>query len=514
MKASAITILTLLLWAIFFPQPNPPGAATREAVLFLDGALVTETKKIRLTTLDRHLQKGEFTLPGTANPLVLTVFLSAGSKLKMEDLTWQVQLIHQEDKLKELRKQLQGIKETRATLRGNIQALDAQILFWQTQAKGRAKNSTEANNLTLAIAKNIRRATADKMLLEPELAKAELRLKQLEEEMKTLLDTPQRRWLVTLLFSGPKAHETTITYSYLATDCGWEPAYRLDARLTSEHLALAREAFIWQRTGQDWHQVDLTLMAGYWRGEAKHTEPPPAEVKPLPDGRSRKRPPDSPKVAPLSEVSPRTEVILPPGKKSDSPSYPLGRLTIPSDAKLKVTIKEENWPARFSHHLNPAASNQSMLTGHISLSEHLEIPGGQAVYFIEGAYLGKRPFSFSGRTGEINLGTDPLVSATTTYLSERGLTAHEDLKTQTYKWKTELRNARNHPVRITLEMIRPQISDGRIQTSVIYQPPPQQEGKTSVRWQSELAASEIKIYRGELIIHIPREMDFLPDPVH
>ncbi|GAA2256049.1 MULTISPECIES: mucoidy inhibitor MuiA family protein [Kitasatospora] len=87
--------------------------------------------------------------------------------------------------------------------------------------------------------------------VEEELRQAQSALDQAEEEPVELLG------YVELTVEAAEAGPHGLTVSHLAPCALWRPAYR--ATLGEEGLLLETEAVVWQRTGEDWSQVRLTL---------------------------------------------------------------------------------------------------------------------------------------------------------------------------------------------------------------------------------------------------------------
>ncbi|MDH6128486.1 mucoidy inhibitor MuiA family protein [Kitasatospora sp. GP82] len=87
--------------------------------------------------------------------------------------------------------------------------------------------------------------------VEDELRQAQRALDEAEEEPAELLGYVE----LTVEATEPGPHGLTL--SHLAPCALWRPAYR--ATLTGGSLLLETEAMVWQRTGEDWSQVRLTL---------------------------------------------------------------------------------------------------------------------------------------------------------------------------------------------------------------------------------------------------------------
>jgi len=206
------SFFTIVLAVLFLPFPAT--AAPRQVTLFPDSARVTDVLAVPLQPAGNDRFRAVVILPGQAQPDTIRASLPVELPQRIIDQSWR-QVVRQDDaRLGDFRRQLQGVKAERISLFAAIQALEAQILFWQAQAKGKAKTLEETDAFSLLLSKSIKKAVQDKLTLEPQLLKAEERIKTLQEEINRITGQKENLWEVTFLFTGPAARELSLTLDY------------------------------------------------------------------------------------------------------------------------------------------------------------------------------------------------------------------------------------------------------------------------------------------------------------
>lgn len=506
-------ILSLLIVLL----PFNASAAPREVTLFPDSARIVEVTKVKLQAEGKDpgkdLGKGVFFLPAQADPETLTTHLPDGSKMKIEDQTWR-QVVRQDDvKISEHKKQIEKIKNDRRSLQASIYALSAQIQFWQLQTKAKTKTLTDAYNMAAAIGKNSKKAYHDKLNQELELEILDRQIRNLQDELERTADKKETFWEVTVILSGPQMTESTLTYSYSMSRCGWLPLYRFEARPKDGRVFFTWEAEIWQNAGQDWNQVIIHLA----------TLKPPLSVSP----------PDLPtwvikpqallknkdgKVTEIKKGMKRKDksfekITEPTGAPPQTGQntyafWKLGIKNIPAGSRQKVKLQEETWPSEFSYLIRPGLSPQAFVRASSRLPEPKEIPLGAATFMVDGAILGKRQFSNVGQDAVLFFGFDPMVTAEKTLLSKK--TGAKDVLTgnQTHfrEWRIDVKNSREDSVKITIEEPNPQLGDERIKLTLKYDPEPSEKTLSQLIWNFSMAAGQKKSVFSSLSLEAPDDM--------
>jgi hypothetical protein len=174
----------LILLPFLFPAGA--GAVPREVTIFPNSARVTEVTRISPQATGQGSFKAVVNLPAQALPDSLTTRLDPNSPLKIEDQSWRQINRQNEGRIGDLRKKLQQTKTERIGVLSAIQSLDAQLQFWQAQAKVKARTAEETVGLAAQIGKSVKKDMQEKLALEPELERLDQKIRELQEEMNRI----------------------------------------------------------------------------------------------------------------------------------------------------------------------------------------------------------------------------------------------------------------------------------------------------------------------------------------
>jgi len=486
------------------------GAAVREVTLFPTSARVIETLTCPVHG-SVHARRAVFTLPAQVDPETLVIRGVSDSGWQVEDQSWRQITRQDEAAIRTLRGKLDTLKEERGRLKAAQQSIDAQIQFWENQAKTRTKTLSEAVNLSAAIGKQARRLYQEKIPLEPQIAKIDREIALVDQELKRATGSQETAWEVTLLLSGKGPTEISLTCDYVLSGCGWQPLYRIEARPQEGRIFFGWDAEVWQSSGKDWVETQLNIAT---------LEPPrsltPPSIRPwIIQPRRTPRPLMQHKAAPseVLDAVPEAEQALgrlsaTPESKSTFTLWSLGKRTLPAGPRRKFGIREEFWPAVFTHLLRPSVSDQAFVRAEVDLAEPRDIPAGTAQFAIDGASLGKRQFSFAGRQGQVYFGIDPLVRGQMELVSrqtgEQGFIA--DRQTLAWEWRLEIQNSSAASVRVRLEEPKPQVRDERITLQPTLDPVPTETDGQLLIWRFDLSPGAKQILRTTYRLTAPKEM--------
>jgi uncharacterized protein (TIGR02231 family) len=503
-----------LLILLPFLFPAGVGAVPREVTLFPDSARVTEVTRISPQTTGPGSFKAVVNLPAQALPDSLTTRLNPNSPLKIEDQTWKQINRQEEGRIADLRNKLQEAKTERIGVFSAIQSLEAQLQFWQAQAKAKGRTAEETVGIATQIGKSVKKDMQEKLALEPELEKLDKKIRELQEEMNRIAGQKETLWEVTLILSGLPERETDLTLTYTLNGCGWLPLYRLDARPREGVIRFSWEAEIWQGSGIDWNQVDTELATLQPHSALAPPDLPPWIIRPRPQIRlSQAR-----QKAEVMAAAPAAAALFAEAQDAAEPRearqttyavWTLGKKTIPAGSRQRLKIREETWLADFVHLLRPSLISQAFVRATVKLPEGKEVPSGTATYLIDGGVLGKRPFAFAGQEGIFSFGIDPLVAAKSILLSrksgEKGMIV--DRQTQEWAWRLDIRNAGSSAIRVRLEEPLPQPRDERIKITFQSEPEVNEKSASEMIWRMEIPGGEKRSISTTIRLEAPREMD-------
>jgi uncharacterized protein (TIGR02231 family) len=500
----------LAFWGVHDPADLP--AVPREVTFFPQSARVVDVARLTLQPAGSGTLRAVAVLPSQTLTDSLTARLPADSPLRIEDQSWR-QIERQEDaRIADLQRQIQALRTERIGIFSHIQALETEIQFWQAQAKGKARTLEEATATAALLNKQLRKALQEKLALEPTLERTDKRLRELQEDLNRISGLKETRWEVTFLLSGPPARDTTLTLDYSLSGCGWTPLYRLEASPRENAVHFGWEAEFWQGSGLDWSDIMVSLATLPPRSAIAPPELPPWIVRPRPAAVVKGRLMVEGVAAPSAAASMLAEAPDAGPREARQSTYAvwqIGKRNIPAGSRQRVKVLGESWPADFVRLLRPGQTHQSFVQAHVTLTESREIPPGQATFLIDGAILGKRPFSFAGREATLSFGTDPLVNCEVTQLSrragEKGFIT--DRQTHEWSWRYQVQNSRDSAVRIRLEDAVPQTRDEKIRVTLKTVPEPAEKNSEKVVWTFGLAPGDTQSVLNTILIDAPREME-------
>jgi len=516
MNRSAFQIFFAGIFAILLSillAPLHLFAAPVEVTFYPQSAQIKEVQKVRLKPIDSNLRQATLTIPGQADPDTLATQITSPTSLTIIDQTWR-QIIPQDDQsIIAMRKKLAELKREQNRLQAGIRALDTQIQFWQLQTKTRVKTIADAGNMSNTIGKNITKMVQDKLALEPLLEEITKKLKDLQDNLALKTGKKETAWEVTVLLSGSAATEATLTYTYKMSGCGWTSLYRLEAQPLRKRILFSWEAEIWQSSGHDWRQVDVRLATlqpnttitpqdlSAWLIKSRQ------EVVYKTKRRAKQEKMSEKAAEPLALAANAIEAPR-LSKESSFHVWNLGKRSLNAGIKQRLQVQEETWPVEFTHLARPAQSDQTFLRGAVQFQEDKEIPRGTASFMIDGALLGKRPFSLTGREDTIYFGADPLIKASSVLLSQASgeKSFFADKQTYHWEWRIEVANGRGYGVRVRMEEPLPQSRDERIKITIKNSPEATENSPTSQIWLLDIPAGGKKIVSTGVVIEAPKNL--------
>lgn len=344
-------------------------------------------------------------------------------------------------------------------------------------------------------------------------------------------DTPPARLAVIRLAEAPASHadaapETPdaapaplpVRYAYSLDNAGWRPLYRLEARPDAGRVDLSLEAEIWQRSGEDWNGVPLTLSTADPRQGMTPPRlrewiirPRPAALPAPKAARAANQMPLS--AAPGMAVEAVSDTAAPTGAApryldgASFASWNLGSRDVPAGPSLRLPLDHEEIPAEFFHLLRPSLSGSAYMSARLDLPEMRHFPDGEALFVVDGVSVGRAPFSLSGDGSPISFGRDPQVSAVMKRNSQRSGTRGiiDRLRTGAWDWTISVTNRHGRPVTVRVEEAAPQSQDEQITISMSSSPEPREEDHTLI-WTLDLPAGESRSIRHTVSFSAPAGM--------
>jgi len=503
----------LVLISFLFLFSSPVHAVVKEVTLFPNSARVMETARLHPQCSGNEKCRASIILPPQSDPASLVVTLPAAGRTKIDDIQLKAVPRRDEAQISELRKQIGKLKNDRQELQAKMQALDVQLQFWQMQTKAKTKTVADADNLSAAIGRNVKKSSSGKFAVAADMEKLDKQLKELQDALDKAAGSKETAWEAALTFSG-SGKEIVLSYNYNLGGCGWLPLYRIEALPAQNRVSFSWEAQLWQSAGEDWKQVQINLA----------TLQPAATVMPpdLPDWIIKKRPrpvyksmrkdiPEAPAMeqSTLAVGDERREAAVEESVRTTYSMWSIGRKDLPAGAGQRLKIKEENWPADFLFLARPSLGQQAFVRAQVKLAGPADIPAGEALFLIDGAVLGKRNFSLAGDEGTLYFGTSPLISVTSSTLENKSgaTTVFQDKQTQLWQWLIEAKNLSGSNIKLRIEEPVPQARDKRIRLNFKQNPAPLEKDHSKFVWIVDVPARQKTTISNTIELEAPKDMD-------
>ncbi len=269
-------LFSLLLLALFFhflpaqdaPAEVPVKSTIKSATVYLEGAQVNRAattaipagrRTLVFTGLTTDLDPASIQLSSSAaDLLVLSVTHRLNFGERPEDGPAQKQL---ETGIKDLDRQVR-----RLLTRAAIAKEEEEMLKANRQVAGE-QTGLDAADLERAVKFQRERITAIRMgylAIEDSLRLLAERREDLQVELLELGPPTDQRATAEVVVETEtdRALTTDLTLSYLVPNAGWSPRYDLRVADISRPVDLRYQALVYQRSGEDWTDVALTLSTG------------------------------------------------------------------------------------------------------------------------------------------------------------------------------------------------------------------------------------------------------------
>lgn len=502
--------LNVILIAILL-LPVVSLATIREVTLYPDSAKITEIVKIN-PSCDKAKCAAILNLPPQSDPESLAFLTEAGSPAKINDIQIKSIPVQHTARIAELQKKLTAAEGEKKETKAKLQALDAQIQFWQSQTKTKTKTIADSYKLADAIGRNIQKANQDKFAAEAQLEKIEKNIKKIQEELVQASGKKETAWEITLHMPATAQKEVSLSYTYLLAGCGWRPLYRLEALPGNNKVLFTWEAEVWQSSGSDWKQAQLNLATLQPALNVEPREMPEWIIKPRRLYKKASR-----KAAGAAPLMNEAAVAEDEGVGAESVEtrnttfsvWSLGQRNIAAGSKQLLKIKDESWPAEFLFLARPALNSQAFVRASVKLNQPAEIPAGQAMFVIEGAILGKREFSFAGSEGTLFFGTSPLITVTSATIADQAdeKTVFQDKQTRSWQWLIEAKNNGGSDIKLRIEEPVPQARDKRIKLNFQQNPEPAEKDHAKFVWLLDVPAKQMKTIHNKIELEAPNDLN-------
>ncbi|MGQ9629749.1 MAG: mucoidy inhibitor MuiA family protein [bacterium] len=329
-----------------------------------------------------------------------------------------------------------------------------------------------------------------------------------------------------------KAGRLDLSISYVIMGAGWNPLY--DVRLSPEDKAVEVTYYgaVWQRTGEDWEEVSLTLSTAKPALGAKVPElspwivdiyvprprpPAPAATAPAPGAKRAVPPPEALKEeAGAEEELALAEVVTSEvERKGGAVTFGIRkRESVPSDGSPhRTTIAVERFDAPLEYISVPKVMEYAYLTSKVVNRADYSLLGGRANVFLGSDFLGAStiPTVAPGEAFDLSLGVDEDLKVKREVVSREtgtsGLLGNQVRIKHAYR--ITLENYKKGPQTVSVVEQIPVSRSAEIKVEVSKVDPPISERKDDGRiiWKLSLRAGERKEIYFEFHVDHPKDKE-------
>ena len=252
--------------SIVFPSDKKVPSKIKEVTVYLSGAEITRNascvlkegmNEIVFTGLSHKIDESSIQISG----------LNAVSILSIEyDLNY-LEKSESDPQLKEWQTQLEAFEYDITLLKNLITGLQEEEKVITTNRMV----STDNQALSLEKVKEISQYYRQRITaIKNEIFKTHLKINALNKEKNALQqqmaevnNSPEKeQGEITIKFDAPIDIQLNLTLKYLVADAGWVPNYDIKSKEINAPLQLAYKANVYQNSGQDWDNVNITLSTG------------------------------------------------------------------------------------------------------------------------------------------------------------------------------------------------------------------------------------------------------------
>lgn len=261
-----LILLLVLCPLLIFGNDEKLPSKIKEVTVYLNGASITRTavcdlsagaSEITLTGLSTQIDESSIQISG----------LQAVSILSMSyDINF-MPIVENTSVSKPLENRLMAIETDIALLKNNISGLEEeeQVIYANRSVSARTQGlsleklkeiSTYYRQRITAIKNDIFKANLD-------IKKLNAETRTIQRQMAELNNTPEKeQGEIKIKFDAPIASKLNLIVTYQVEDAGWIPNYDIKSKDINTPLFLSYKAHVYQKTGNDWNNVNITLSTG------------------------------------------------------------------------------------------------------------------------------------------------------------------------------------------------------------------------------------------------------------
>ena len=257
-------VLLLLFPILLFSNEIIPSSIS-EVTVYQNGAQIKRTAScflaagksvITFNRLSPKIDESSIQLSGLQNASILSIayninYISGATTAASDDL--EVELKNISLALATLQNEIEGLQQEQSIITTNRIVSSEKIALDLNKIK---EISTYYRERTTAIKNSIHKIE----LKIGDLTKQKIAIEKQQKELYNTPDTKQGE--ITITLDNAYASTLQLEIRYQVEDAGWIPTYDLYAKHINAPLELSYKAYVYQKTGVNWENVNINLATG------------------------------------------------------------------------------------------------------------------------------------------------------------------------------------------------------------------------------------------------------------
>lgn len=454
-RKATYTFMIGLIASFATPYHSPASAAQINAdseitavTVFPDRAMITRTAKLNLAQGSNEIIIGG--LPaGLQKDSIRVKGKFSGSKVQIGSIDtkdiFKSEVVGADQQT--LTNDIEKLNDRKRTLDDKIKVQRAKLKFINEITIKNAQNISDTNGKTVInVIKPGEWKNAWDILsngaaeVYNAIQNSEIEIREIDKQIKqkqhqlSQLDVRKRTVQSTINLSSKGAANGNIEISYMIGGAYWRPVY--DARLNSRtsKINLQQKALVWQKTGEDWDNVDVTFststpsygavmpklpnwVIGFMQPRAERKRSFAEKASFAPPARQIPPPPALLAKEIQEEALYDADMITAQAKIGDfSAEYIVsGKSSIKSDdTKKKLALTSSTQKAKLEIHATPKIKDKAFLFAKFTYDGKTPLSTGKASIYRDGAFIGNGhiPLTRPDEEVELSFGVDDKVKVT------------------------------------------------------------------------------------------------------
>ncbi len=514
-KGITFICFVITCW-LFLSPPKSWARQVTKAFLTPNSATLWITEKLTVKGGTVH-----FNLPPQTDPATLRISIIQPSDAEITNITYRMVEERREKEVAELNKKIKELERDIASASAKHRAIKESTEAWIHQSKQKFEKSDEAVKFVSSLEKALLKLHEEMALLQENLKEKRKQLDRLKKQLEEIAGSKKKEWIIECNLSGVKdSLPVKLNYNFTIHNAGWKPRYFLDAYPREGKIRFSWLANIWQKTGFNWLNTDISIATSEVPEYISPPELPEWNVQVFEPLRHREsfmlmsKTSKAPDLM-LANKETHQQVGITKEVKTGYKIYHIGRHDIPAGKTIPVQVEKETWQAKFEHLLRPFVSPWAFIRAETSFKEEMSFPRAETSIFLEGTYIGKESIEIFGSSKKFSFGPDKLVKAEMVVEQKQtGKTGFfKGKKSFLWKWAFIVSNQHNYKVSVRLEERKPMLSDQRIELKEVkipHLPKAQNDKPDRWAWKFDLKPGEKKRLSFFVKILVPEKLEVDP----